>query len=77
MLERLKIEQVVDVFQAIKAMRIPRPGLVKTAVGDSIRSQASHTPYLSKLVQACGASIRYTKVSRATTFPINEDILLT
>lgn len=30
-LERLKIEQVVDVFQAIKAMRIPRPGLVKTA----------------------------------------------
>lgn len=29
-LERLKIEQVVDVFQAIKAMRIPRPGLVKT-----------------------------------------------
>lgn len=32
-LERLKIEQVVDVFQAIKAMRIPRPGLVKTTVG--------------------------------------------
>lgn len=32
MLERLKIEQVVDVFQAIKAMRIPRPGLVKTTV---------------------------------------------
>ena len=31
-LERLKIEQVIDVFQAIKAMRIPRPGLVKTAV---------------------------------------------
>ncbi|XP_044176026.1 receptor-type tyrosine-protein phosphatase S-like [Acropora millepora] len=30
-LERLKIEQVVDVFQAIKAMRIPRPGLVKSA----------------------------------------------
>ncbi|XP_068703641.1 receptor-type tyrosine-protein phosphatase F-like isoform X3 [Montipora foliosa] len=30
-LERLKIEQVVDVFQAIKAMRIPRPGLVRTA----------------------------------------------
>ncbi|KAL9973643.1 hypothetical protein ACROYT_G020124 [Oculina patagonica] len=30
-LERLKIEQVIDVFQAIKAMRIPRPGLVKTA----------------------------------------------
>lgn len=31
-LERLKIEQVIDVFQAIKAMRISRPGLVKTAV---------------------------------------------
>ncbi|XP_020617545.1 receptor-type tyrosine-protein phosphatase kappa-like isoform X1 [Orbicella faveolata] len=30
-LERLKIEQVIDVFQAIKAMRISRPGLVKTA----------------------------------------------
>lgn len=31
-LERLKIEQVVDVFQAVKAMRISRPGLVKSAV---------------------------------------------
>ncbi|EDO34233.1 predicted protein [Nematostella vectensis] len=29
-LERVKIEQVIDVLQAIKAMRIPRPGLVKT-----------------------------------------------
>ncbi|XP_068717060.1 receptor-type tyrosine-protein phosphatase alpha-like [Montipora capricornis] len=30
-LERLKIEQVVDVFQTIEAMRISRPGLVRTA----------------------------------------------
>ena len=34
--ERLKIEQVVDVFQAIKAMRIPRPGLVRTAVSRAL-----------------------------------------
>ena len=34
-LERVKVEQVVDVFQAIKAMRISRPGLVKTAVSRS------------------------------------------
>ena len=38
-LERLKIEQVIDVFQAIKAMRISRPGLVKTAVSSSPRSK--------------------------------------
>ena len=31
-LERIKVEQVVDVFQAIKAMRIQRPHLVKTLV---------------------------------------------
>lgn len=31
-LERVKIEQVVDVLQAIKAMRIHKPGLVKTTV---------------------------------------------
>jgi hypothetical protein len=35
-LERVKIEQVVDVLQAIKAMRIPRPGLVKTNVSTTI-----------------------------------------
>lgn len=31
-LERVKFEQVVDVFQAIKAMRIQQQGLVKTVV---------------------------------------------
>lgn len=42
MLERLKIEQVVDVFQAIKAMRIPRPGLVKSAVSRWFFSRTDH-----------------------------------
>ena len=41
MLERLKIEQVIDVFQAIKAMRIPRPGLVKTAVSQHLENRNS------------------------------------
>ena len=31
-LERVKTEQVVDVFQTIKALRIQRPGLVKDVV---------------------------------------------
>ena len=40
-LERLKIEQVVDVFQTIKAMRIPRPGLVKSAVSGTKNNRVS------------------------------------
>jgi protein tyrosine phosphatase len=31
-LERVKTEQVVDVFQTVKALRIQRPGLVKDVV---------------------------------------------
>lgn len=31
-LERVKTEQVVDIFQTIKALRIQRPGLVKNVV---------------------------------------------
>ncbi len=31
-IERVKVEQVIDVFQAIKAMRIQRAHLVKTLV---------------------------------------------
>lgn len=42
-LERVKTEQVVDVFQAIKAMRIPRPGLVKTTVSENHTFFVAHT----------------------------------
>ena len=31
-LERVKLEQVVDVFQAVKALRVRRPGALKTSV---------------------------------------------
>lgn len=48
-LERLKIEQVIDVFQAIKAMRISRPGLVKTAVSSSLRSKEKFSVLISSV----------------------------
>lgn len=48
-LERLKIEQVIDVFQAIKAMRISRPGLVKTAVSSSPRSKEKLSVLISSV----------------------------
>lgn len=67
MLERVKIEQVVDVLQAIKAMRIPRPGLVKTNVRTflmhfvySIVGNKSNIPYCYFLLQAEYKSIYYT-----------------
>ncbi|XP_006817659.2 receptor-type tyrosine-protein phosphatase epsilon-like [Saccoglossus kowalevskii] len=33
-LERIKVEQMVDVFQAVKALRINRPGMIETVVCD-------------------------------------------
>jgi hypothetical protein len=42
-LERVKTEQVVDVFQTIKALRIQRPGLVKHVVCSEVIKHKVHT----------------------------------
>ncbi len=43
MLERVKAEQVVDVFQAIKTLRIQRVGLMETLVRHSSHKANSRT----------------------------------
>lgn len=63
-LERLKIEQVIDVFQAIKAMRISRPGLVKTAVSSSPRSKEKFSVLFSVLI----SSVSFIPVRRIWLF---------
>ena len=52
MIERLKAEGVVDVFQTVQAMRLQRPAMVQTAV-----RVTSH--HLSSLITASVSSPRY------------------
>ena len=44
-IERCKTEQVVDVFQVVKALRVQKPGAVQTVVSyiHLIRSSSSHS----------------------------------
>ena len=42
-IERCKTEGVVDVFQVVKALRVQKPGAVRTVVGLNLISAHEHT----------------------------------
>ena len=48
MIERLKAEGVIDVFQTVQAMRLQRPAMVQTAVRQTNVNRSAYYGVLSR-----------------------------